>query len=300
MPATRFGGQSRFFGMVDLKRSPTAPNQLPPYTSVVLLLIFWMIAVGHAEKWASFVWMGDDLFFHHAFQIGNFTSTLWQALAVPYVEKYRPVFSLYLLSSMTVFRNDISSYILTNTFFHALNSLIFFYIAFKLSGKQFVIALFAALAFCWSRFSLYQIGQVLGALEALALLFFLLSLLAFLRATTSPQSASKWLWLSVIASLLSVNTHERYILAPLFFAVAVWSFQDFRDMGYRRLATISGSFLVVVVSNILIKTLVIHMPFLSVRPASILISIFIGYSFYWQKVWFLFLALIMGLSISTP
>ena len=155
---------------------------------------------------------------------------------------------------MSTFGDDISLYMLTNTLVHALNSLLFFYIAFIVSKKQFVPALLAALAFCWSRFALFQLGQVFGALEALALFFFLISLLAILQSMIIPRSASKWLWLAVIASLLCVNTLERYILAPLFYAFAVWAFHH-DNLRYRTCAAISAAFLAVVLAKFLSRRL---------------------------------------------
>ncbi len=248
--------------MADANRSDLTSARLPPFGHVVLLLIFWMIAVSHFDKWTSFLWMGDDLIIHHWFQAGAFASTLWQAIGEQPIEKYRPVFSLYLFLSMSAFGNDISLYTLTNAFIHALNSLLFFHIAFLVSKKRLAVALLSALAFCWSRFALVQVGVAMGAGEAISLFFFLLSLLAFLQSMIAPRSAAKWLWLAVIASLLSVYTYERYILVPLLYAAAVWAVRDFRLMGYRTLAAISGSFLAIVLSNILLKTLVLHMAFL--------------------------------------
>ena len=76
--------------MIDANHTSLAPRRLPAYTYPALFLIFWMIAVGHFDKWSSFVWMGDDLIFHHSFQIGTFASTPWQVIGEAFLENIGP------------------------------------------------------------------------------------------------------------------------------------------------------------------------------------------------------------------
>ena len=91
--------------------------------------------------------MGDDIgnflaHYHH-----QFAATLWQALTGEYAARYRPVFQVAWWAMMSVFGHDMKAFELANVAINGACGVVFFWMAYQLSGKIAVVSLALSVAF---------------------------------------------------------------------------------------------------------------------------------------------------------
>lgn len=225
------------------------------------LILITVICFAVAEVWFRpffySVWFGDDLSNWLAFRDGYFASNLYQALFGAAADKYRPIFQWAWFVQFSRFGDNIGAYFLINTALHAINAGIVFIAAFRLSrGATFVAAL-AALAFTVSRFALYQVTQVTGLLEGVALTFFLLAILALVEGALSGR-VGRNLCLAALCTVACFHTHERYIVLVVGVgALAVlWRGLAMKDRAWPLIILAAG-----IIFNIVMKKIIIGAPF---------------------------------------
>jgi dolichyl-phosphate-mannose--protein O-mannosyl transferase len=80
-------------------------------------------------------------------------------------------------------------HLVLNLLLQGLNALLVFAISLRLSRGEWLVALAAALIAATSRFALYQVTQVTGLLEGLALIFFLATVYCVVRAYGDGHAA---------------------------------------------------------------------------------------------------------------
>jgi len=231
--------------------------QLPLVTLILAVAIHWRFS-----PWLPNVFYGDDLYNILAtLKDRAFVSTWQSALTSEFYEKYRPVFHLTWFALAHIFHTDLRGFLTFGFFLQLANAVVFFAIAMQLSNQNRIVSLFLALTFATSRFALYQTTQATGIVEALALLFFLLTTRALLETAAHPEQKS-WSWGVVVFYFLCVNCHERYIaIAPLL-AVTIAVLHD--QPNTRRLNRFVVAIVIVAVPaiNILVKTAILHSAFL--------------------------------------
>ena len=231
---------------------------------VVKLIFIFVVAVGVAywrfSPWEPKVFFADDLYSLWAFYDGVFASTIQQSLAASIFDKYRPVFQIICHFLFSVFDKNLTLYLAFNLVMQGLNSVFFFLIASRLSNNKFAIPLILTIAFASSRLALYQVTQVIGPVESVALAFFLAMIYAVLRSQndTTPK---RWQWLAIIAITLSIYTHERYIVVIPWLAVILFNSRSNKGMTFKYRSLLALACLAVLGSNFIVKVLLLHTPF---------------------------------------
>ncbi len=228
--------------------------------------------------WIPHVFAGDDLGSFIAFKDGQFASSIHQALSAAYFEKYRPVFALMMFVFSTLFGKNIVAYWIIGVLIQSINATLVCLIALRISHNKWFISCVIALAVATSRFALYQVVQITGLVEGMALIFFLLTLYFILRADESTKSAYSWSWLAVIAAFLALNTHERYIVLMPWLIGTIFLLSNIRLLSWTRKIVLISATIIALLANVLFKKIVLHVPFfvgtggslISIDPHSIL------------------------------
>jgi hypothetical protein len=228
-----------------------------------LLLVFVLVVT--AAKWRFWPWMpevffGDDLSNLLAYKDGHFGSSAGQALSAAYAEKYRPVFAWVMWLLFSAFEERILPYLALNVLLHGLSAALVFAIAHRLSRGNWIVALAIALAAATSRFALYQVTQVTGLLEGIALTLFLGMFYCVVRASEDKESAWRWSWLAVAAAFLTMHTHERYIVVAVWLCSSLILLPSTRMLPRARWLALLGTCVAVLVFNVLYKMAVLGVP----------------------------------------
>lgn len=132
--------------------------------------------------------------------------------------RFRPVYWLAAYLQMMIVGSHISGFALFNIIINIFAAFYLYYIAGRLSGSRICSA---AVGICYlvSRFAYYQIGQALGLMETMALVFaiaMLYRLYVFMKSGRGYASV-------LIIYFLLVFTHERYLsLFPLIYLVLLF------------------------------------------------------------------------------
>jgi hypothetical protein len=221
---------------------------------LAILTAAWFAYVPHP------VFMGDDLNHIVSAQTGGYASSLEKALTCAEgAVKYRPVFATYLYLETLMFGNDFNSYIYLNVFLEFLNACLVALICYRLSRKHLLVAFTCSVMFIISRFSYYNVHQMVGgALEGLALLLFLLMVYTVVYAYESRKPAVlAW---TLLFYFMLIFTHERYAAVAAMLAVAILlAPMNFRLTWHRyAIATLP---LLILMFNFLLKVFALHMPF---------------------------------------
>ncbi len=237
----------------------------PPYQPGLLFLVFFVAlitVVWRFDAWMPEAFFGDDLSNLLHYRNGVFPSGLREAVSVAFAEKYRPVF-VWLMSWMfTAFDDSLWEYLAVNASLHALNATIVFAIAHRLSHGNWIVSSVVAVAAATSRFALYQVTQVTGFIEGIALTLFLLMLYSMVRAGSATQQAAwRWSWLALLVAFLVINTHERYIVVAPWLCIALVFLPNTRALPLNRLLILLAACVVIALSNALFKVLILKMPF---------------------------------------
>ena len=221
---------------------------------LAVLTVAWFAYVPHP------VFMGDDLNHIVSAQTGGYASSLGKALTSEEgALKYRPVFAAFLYLETLAFGDSFYSYVCLNILIEFLNACLIALICYRLSRKHLLVALTCSVLFVISRFSYYQVHQMVGgALEGTALFLFLLTVLGVVYAYESRKLlALAW---PLLFFFTLIFTHERYTVVGPALAVAILlAPTSFKSRWHRyAMAAIPLLFLTF---NYVLKVFILHMPF---------------------------------------
>ena len=179
---------------------------------VAVLLVVWF------SRFDFHALMGDDLY-GWAFFAGNpsYQDILLEAPG----GNNNPVFSVVQLVLFDLFASDYRAWFAFNIALAFLIASVLFGVVRKLTRNDNAIALVAAIVFATSRFSYFNILQILGALEALSILFLLIIIW---MSITFLRRRSAWPGYALAGMYLVVTlTHERYLaLLPFMLLVVIF------------------------------------------------------------------------------
>lgn len=148
--------------------------------------------------WSTY---GEESFINYVFPLGS--------------TRFRPVYWFLAWIELGIIRNNITWIVTFNIIFAAAIAIFIYIFAKKLSGSRIVSVLMSVI-FLSSRFSYYNISQLLGFMEALCLAF-LLAVLYLLYTYMTQEGKENNLYIAVVMYILISFTHERYmLLLPLF------------------------------------------------------------------------------------
>jgi len=252
--------------MRQLIDEPLGGNTLRWVQKLGVIAIFFITVVATVwrfDQWMPEVMYGDDLSNLLAYRDGFFASGFFRVLfgQEDYVGKFRPVFAWAMAVFFRLFEENVHPYQWINVLIQAASASITFAAVRRLSNGSGLFAFCVALAVALSRLALYNVTQVTGILESLALMFCLLSLYGVVRLSESVFSAAKWAWFALIMAALSMHTHERYVVLAAWL-VLVFSLSIFNaNLSRRSIFGLLASTVTLAIFNFLFKKLVVGIPF---------------------------------------
>lgn len=240
-------------------------RKLSPRSQVLLaimtLILGAAIAYWRFLPWSPKYFFGDDLSNFLAYKNGVFASNPLQAAFAAYVDKYRPVFALVLGATFAAFGTSTTAYMALNIAIQAVIAALVSLIGLRLSNGRYIPAIAAGTATAGSRFALYQVTQVTGLVESLALTFCLVTLYCLVRAREGNSSVWRWGWLAVLAAFLAMHTHERYVVLAPWVCGALFVNPKIRALSFPRQTAIVGAAAGTAAFNIVYKIIVLGLPF---------------------------------------
>jgi hypothetical protein len=210
--------------------------------------------------WMPHVLAGDDLINFLAFKDGRFASSLHQSLTGILYQKYRPVFSLMMVGLFSWFDKNITHYLYVGLLLQSINAVLVYLIAQKLS-RHWLIALMIAVVVGVSRFALYQVVQLTGLVEALAMMFFLLTIYFFLCADKNKKYPEYWIICSIMTAFLAINTHERYVVLFPWLVGAIILQPAHKPLSLMQKAILIVVSTILLLVNVLYKKMIMQIPF---------------------------------------
>ncbi len=209
--------------------------------------------------WCSFFrfesMMGDDVALLDYFQQKG--SILQLSVLSTLSEKYRPVYFVLQHLIVRLFGGHYPLYFWLNVAVHAALTVSVFGLAAHLTRRSWGVALAVALLFGSARFAFYEVTQVVGLMEALALGLVLALVWCAVRFWETDDVV--WLWLAFAAAFLVVFTHERFMVLAGFTALLP-SFSP-RLSRRAKLRWAAAAFVPALVASA-VKTLAFRSPFL--------------------------------------
>ena len=239
-------------------------NQFKISNTILVFLILYVVIGLYFFHFKTETIYGDDLFLYRDhFDMKNMIDVMNVAKIN---EKFRPVWGIVLNFIINSFHAAIYKYYLFNVGIQAINSCILAIIL-NLFLKSPFFSTVVSLLFGLSRFALFNITQVCcgGALEGLAMTFFLLSLYYIFCFFIKDENSSKQNFLSlvyvIICSNLAMDTHERYIVLFPFIILIALLHPIKNKLSRRQKIFICSLAILSMVMNILIKKYVYGYPF---------------------------------------
>lgn len=233
-----------------------------------LLFLLVMIAIPiiiylYFLQWKTTTMYGDDLYIYktHA-ALHNFS----EKINIPGLfQKYRPVhgFSMHLL--IETFQKNLDGYYCFNIAIQVINTFLFALIL-NLFLKSPSLSLIFSLSLGLSRFSYFNITQLYngGALEGLAITFFLVFLFYITRAIATDSDSAHKQW-DLVKALLFANfcmyTHERYIVLLPFVVLLIIIYPGLKILSRKQKVILSLIAIASICLNVFVKKVIYPMPF---------------------------------------
>ena len=238
-------------------------NRTVNYSFIFFVLMVPVLIYLYFLQWKTGTIYGDDLYIYKNHEgLNSFSEKIGMPVSFG---KYRPVHGLSMHFLIELFQKNTGGYYVFNTAVQVINTFLFA-LTINLFLRSASLSLLCGLTAGLSRFSYFNITQLLngGALEGLAMTFFLLFLFFFVRAliseTYSPVQKQREIIRSILFANLSMYTHERYIVLFLF-VIAVMVLYPGLQFTRKQKTGIVAISIASIVLNVLLKKAVYNMPF---------------------------------------
>jgi hypothetical protein len=236
----------------------------PDYLFLLALIVTPVLIYLYFLHWKTHVIYGDDVsIFLYQTGLHNLGDKIDMDVAF---QKFRPVRGLAVQLLITLFKKNVGYYYLFNIGIQTINTFIFARIL-NLFLRSRWLSLGCGLIIGISRLSFFNITQLFngGALEGLAISFFLLSLFfivnVFARDDLDANGKTRSIVLGILFANLAMYTHERYIVLFPFIVLAILAYPGLKELaGRQRMALIVGS-VASVLLNVAIKKWLCSIPF---------------------------------------
>ena len=213
-------------------------------------------------KWHTFTIYGDDLLIYNYYGEPDITKHLSISTTL---QKYRPVSDLVVRMILSLFGKHLFKYYLFNVLMQGICCVLFIRICDHFL-RSIALSCLAGLTIALSRFNLFNLTQLYngGALETLAMVFFLPSLLHIVRShhlvKENPGNTFKALCMAWLFATLAAYTHERYIvLFP--FIILCTLVPRYKPMRLQQRSVIIALSIISVIINYSIKKYNFHLNF---------------------------------------
>lgn len=200
----------------------------------------------------------DDLFLYIKY---HRLSGLWEKLNLSrHFNQIRPVRDLVVHLQILVLDKNMSGYYIFNIGILAINALIFARIL-NIFLKNGLLSVICGLVLGLSRFSYYLATQLYdgGALEGIALLFFLLSLCHLMMVLYKHKKESdkyRDMLMSILYANLSMYTHERYIVMFAFVLLIIVFYPSTKAFPTKKKIALAAISMVSIMVPFLLKYLI--------------------------------------------
>ena len=228
-----------------------------------LLLAFFCVIIYLYYYWLRTQTIyGDDLFVYNYYGEPDISKHFDNGSTLL---KFRPVNVAAIKAILALFNKDIYQYYIFNVLMQAINVVLFVRIC-NLYLRSIYLSCLASLVLAVSRFNYFNISQLYngGALETLAMTFFLCSLFCMLKsqivAADRPKQAFTLLLSGLAFANLSLYTHERYIVILPFIMLCVL-LPALRVVGVNRRLLVAAIAILSMGANYAIKKYIFHLDF---------------------------------------
>ncbi len=250
---------------------PRARRLIAGALLIVAVALIWFATIPHG------ILIGDDIVLVNAVRHGQYASTIPQALTSATQDRYRPVLAVVFSFIVPLFGSHFGAYEALNLIVEIGCALLVAAIVLRLSRDNEALALVCALGFLISRFAYYNVLQVDGLMEGLALLFMLLAM----RDAADAFALDRYERLKrmVLWYALAVFTDERYIVLGLFVVACALAHPRARA-DRRTLIFVAGGAAAVLVAEVVLKSLVFGQHVLigaGGRPGAIDVPLVLGF-----------------------
>lgn len=215
-------------------------------------------------KWRTSTIYGDDVsIFMHLSGAHSLSEKINMALSF---QKFRPVHGLVMELLITFFNKDLGNYYLFNILIQTANVFLFAAILHLFLRSRWLSLSFSLIAGL-SRFTFFNISQLFngGALEGLAVTFFLLSLFFVMQVLAktdlSPTEKRNGIISGILFANISMYTHERYIVIFPFLLLVILLFPGLRVLTKKQRAALTLAVLGSILLNVVLKKVVFSIPF---------------------------------------
>lgn len=230
-----------------------------------LLILIPVLIYYYFHPFRTQVAYGDDLYMFKDF----FKLNTWQEKTNLPIQsaKYRPVHGFILYFLINALGKNVALYYIFNAIIQTCITLLSARVL-NLFIKNFLLSAFCSLVFIGiSRFSYFNMSQLLngGALEGMALCFFLLTLYHLMKGLLEKNSTNeqtKHIWLCLLFANVCVYTHERYIVLFPFIALVMLFFPKLQEIGFYTRAKFAAFAIGSILLNVFLKKFVFEIPFL--------------------------------------
>ncbi len=181
--------------------------------SIIILVMFAFAFVVNTGIRISGLYM-DDLYMWSCYGEQSFVEYVFPVGST----RFRPVYWFIAWLELGIIGNNITWIVPFNIIFAGIISAFLYLFAKQLSASR-TVGLIAGIMFLCSRFSYYNISQLLGLMEAVCLLFLLIIVYNLYSCLTEKEHSVRFV-IAVIFYFLICFTHERYMaILPMFFYV---------------------------------------------------------------------------------
>jgi hypothetical protein len=213
-------GLSRSFNDIKMKINNQNKAFHNLWQALAVIVFLSLLTAGWFAVFPYSTFMGDDLALVTG-AFGDYSSSFVKALNLVIVNKYRPVYISFFHIESLLFGHEFRLYLYLNIFLQFLNACLVAFICWHLSRKQVFVALACGTLFIVSRFSYYNVLQVIGgSLEGLALFLFLMLIVMTVFAY-EKRNPVYFVWSMLFYFLVSF-THERFLVVGCFLVLAIW------------------------------------------------------------------------------
>lgn len=212
----------------------------------LLILIIFVLNFLWFNPFDFHVFIGDDL---NAWNYFNITkdNPIHYIFQTTLANKYRPVFNTIQYILFFLFGDSYKNYFYFSIVLNFINLIVFFKIIVRITSNYLISFCFVMILLV-NRFSYYNVLQLFGVMEAVALLLFLILIYSVIELLNKP-TGRKYLCV-IILELLLIFTHERYLVV---FPALMLTFYLSIPGSFRKKISFSLFPLIPVLLNIFIK-----------------------------------------------
>lgn len=190
------------------------------YKNIILIVVILGVIIYANSFGNSFVWddtsliVKNDLIRNWRYIPEIFTSHLYHSKCA-HSNFYRPVLSLSFLFDYSIWKLNPFGYHLTNTLLHIFNAILIYFLISSISNNK-KMASITSLLFVVHPIHTEAVTYISGRADPLATLFFLLSILLFIKHAHYVKIGKIYLYAgSVAAFILAVLAKETALILPL-------------------------------------------------------------------------------------